>query len=55
MGKVYLIVKTYEMESLLLYLLVAVTSSGIAFAKQKLGVTLKYDKQEGPKQDIIDF
>ena len=33
-----------------LYLLVAVTSSGILKAKQKLGVTFNFDKQ-----DVIDF
>ena len=32
------------------YIIVAVTLSGIAFMNQKLGVTLKYDKQ-----DVIDF
>ena len=34
----------------MLYLLVAVTLSGILKAKQKLGVTFNYDKQ-----DVIDF
>ena len=33
-----------------IYIIVTVTLSGIAFEKKKLGVTLKYDKQ-----DVIDF
>ena len=33
-----------------MYVLVAVMSSGIFFAKQKLGVTFNSDKQ-----DVIDF
>jgi hypothetical protein len=36
--------------TVLIYNLVAVTSSGILKAKQKLGVTFNFDKQ-----DIIDF